>query len=273
MQNDQLPDDDQEMPKLDIRQENEFKKMKMSLEHGAVFPTELSQNLPPEIESAFLDSIINFEKAFRDSKKITIFDKLGKPHFVPENVLNDDEIDIEIDKVQDLLGKNNIRFDVLAEDEYSNREIYKFLTEDFINEEVEEIQLKGMISFFNYEDYRPNHRYSITESTRDFIDEFMHIDSKTYEDHDFENEDSKKKIDAFRNKFQRLDLINLEITDLIFDDKTAKTTFDISFEGYPNPQQKFNFSGIGSITFKFEYGFWYTDTVDLPFDSNPLFEI
>ena len=272
MQNNQLPDDDQDMPKLDIRQENEFKKLKMSLEHGAVFPAELSQNLPPEIEGAFLDSIINFEKAFRNSKKISIFEKIRKPHFVPENVLNDAEIDIEIQKVHDLLSKYGIEFGVLAADDYGNREIYKFLTEEFINEEVEAIQLRGFISFFNYEDFRPNHRYSIAESTRDFIDEFMDIDSKTYEDHDFENEACKIKIDAFRNKFQRLDLVNLEITDLLFDDKTAKTTFDITFKGYLNQQQKLHFSGVGSITFNYEYGFWYTDTVTLPFESNPLLD-
>ena len=272
MQNDQLPDDDQEMPKLDIRQENEFKKMKISLEHGAVFPTELSKNLPPEIEGAFLDSIINFEKAFKNAKKISVFEKIGKPHFVPENVLNDAEIDIEIQKVHNLLNKNDIELGMLAKDDYCNRKIYKFLTEEFINEEIEALQLQGFVSVFNYEDFRPNHRYSIAESTRDFIDEFINIDSKTYEDHDFENEECKIKVDAFRNKFQRLDLINLEITDLVFDEKTAKTTFDITFEGYQNQQQKLHFSGVGSITFNYQYGFWYTDTVILPFESDPLLD-
>ena len=51
-------DNEDEMPKLDLRQENEFKKMKMTLESGAVFPENFNKEMPPEIESQFLDFII-----------------------------------------------------------------------------------------------------------------------------------------------------------------------------------------------------------------------
>lgn len=267
MQNDHNLNDD-DMPELNIRQENEFKKMKMNLEHGAIFPDEMMQNLPPEIEGAFLDSIINFEKAFKNAKRTTIAEKLNKTHFIPENVLNDAEIDIEIAKVQKALQDHNIRFEIIVEDEYSNREIYKFLTEDFMDVEIDDFQFDGMISCFNYEDYRPNHRYSLNESANNFINEFKDIDSNTYKDYVFENETVEEKITIFRNQFQNIELIDFQVNKIDFDENEATVTFTITFEALQKDCQKISFSGQGFLEFKFQDAHWSMSDVQWPDASN-----
>ena len=44
-----------ELPKLNIEEENEFKKLKLSIEHGPSYFGKGNSNLPPEIEVQFLD--------------------------------------------------------------------------------------------------------------------------------------------------------------------------------------------------------------------------
>lgn len=270
----QIPEDEtnDDLPELDIRQENAFKKMKMNLELGTVFPDELSKNLPPEIEGAFLDSIINFEKAFRNSERITIHQKLKNPHFIPENVLNDAEIDIEIEKVIDLLAQHNIRFETLAQDQYDNREIYKFLTEDFLEQHVDDINVPNMISFFTYEDFRPNHKYTLEKDANDFIESFFEKDIKALDLITFDKKVVGKKILAIKKQFTQLELIELHQKHLEFTAKQATIIFDITFEGYTSSSQKFNFSGDLIINYKFDAGYWYIADAKFPFDNNPFFK-
>lgn len=50
--------------------------------------------LNPELENAFLNNIIEFEKQFQQRKAITIFDKIGKPqHFKPVHEIPDAAIE------------------------------------------------------------------------------------------------------------------------------------------------------------------------------------
>ena len=270
----QIPEDENndDLPELDVRQENEFKKIKMNLELGAVFPEELSKELPPEIEGAFLDSIINFEKAFKNSKRITINQKLNCPHFIPESVLNDAEIDIEIDKLLYLLNQHNIQFETLAQDEYDNREIYKFLSEDFQDVEIDDVTVPNMISFFTYEDYRPNHRYSLQREAQDFIKFFVAEDTVSLQQFTFDNKKVHGKILAERQQFERLELHELHQKNITYNDEVATISFDITFDGYINITQNFNFSGNLNIDFKFESGYWYISNVDFPFESNQFFK-
>jgi len=105
--------DDEEMPKLNIEQENEFKRIKLSLEHDAIFPEGMNSNLPPEIESMFLDNIMNFENSYKKGKQITVFEKIGKPKFISANELDENQITNELKKLITLLEEHNILFNVI----------------------------------------------------------------------------------------------------------------------------------------------------------------
>ncbi len=266
--NNRNEEDDFEMPKLDIRQENEFKKMKMTLETGAVFPDDLSKNLPPEIEGQFLDCIMNFEKAFRNAKRISIFDKIGRPHFIPENILNSDQIIAELKKIEELLDQNGIIVKILAAYDDEERLIYKFITEELFLLEVDDINISGMNFCFIYEEFHQNNDFDLRRETNNFLYMFFNKKNNLY--HEFYATDAKNyiKLNNFRSLFKKFKIKLLEINSVLFDDEKAKTTFNIDFWGkMDGNKNKICYSGQGSITFDYSYGYWSIQEVLLPFNN------
>ena len=263
--NNNFEDDDFEMPKLDIRQENEFKKMKMSLESGAIFPDDLSKQLPPEIESQFLDSIMSFEKAFRNAKQISVYDKIGRPDFVPENVLNDAEVTGSLEKIESILHQNGLNLDVLADYENEERLIYKFITEELFDLEVDDVNIQGFNTNFIYENFHQNHKYDLNRDTLDFLNMFLNKKSNIYDEYNSKDVINHIELNNFRSLFKKLKLKLFEITNIVFDEQNAKTTFNIDFwgkmDGNPN---KIYYSGEGTITFKYIHGYWNVQNVVLP---------
>ncbi len=109
-QNDDLPDnnpDDDDEPLSDdpdeqLRLENELLKLKLQAETGADL-YELS-DMPPEVENAFLNNILAFERQLDSMQEVPIFDILGRPADFPnEQELSDAEIDQQLDRLNDLM--------------------------------------------------------------------------------------------------------------------------------------------------------------------------
>jgi hypothetical protein len=254
-ENNNHDEDDFEMPKLDIRQENEFKKMKMNLEHGAIFPNDLSKQLPPEIEGQFLDSIMSFEKAFRNAKKISVYDKIGRPDFVPENVLNDHEVKESLEKIEF----------ILADYQDEERLIYKFITEELFNVEVDDVRVPGFNTNFIYEEFHQNHKYDLERDTLDFLNMFLYKKSEIYEKFHSKNAVNHIELNNFRSLFKKFKIKLFEITNIVFDEQNAKTTFNIDFWGKmdSNPN-KIYYTGEGTMTFEYKHGYWNVQNVVLP---------
>lgn len=261
-------EDDFEMPKLDIRQENEFKKMKMNLESGAIFPDDLSKDLPPEIEGQFLDSIMMFEKAFRNAKQIAVYDKIGRPDFVPENVLNDKEVIESLEKIENILRQNGLNLEVLADYDDEERLIYKFITEELFNLEVDDISIPGFNTNFIYEEFHQNHKYDLKRESIDFLNMFFNKKHDLYEKYYSENIRNKIELNNFRSLFKKFKLKLYSIIDIILDDENAKTTFNIDFWGkMDGNENKIIFSGEGSINFEYKNGYWHVVAVILPMNN------
>ena len=71
--------------------ENEEKKKKLTEEQGAYFSDMTNEtDLPPEIESQFLDHIMAFENAFQTNKRILLYDFLDKPSYRKAEEMNDE---------------------------------------------------------------------------------------------------------------------------------------------------------------------------------------
>ena len=91
-----------------LKQENEIKRMKLKLEYGADFPAEFkNENLPPEMESQFLDNVMEFEKAFHNSERIMVYDFIGKPEYRKSDTVPDSEISTELDLIK--IGRASCR--------------------------------------------------------------------------------------------------------------------------------------------------------------------
>src|SRR5690348_10684754 len=93
--------------------ENDILKMKLMLETGAKIHSFSDPDVPPEIENYFLQNVMEFERQYKADRKISVFEKIGRPdHFRPVTELVDQQIDYEWEKLKALLCRHNIELSV-----------------------------------------------------------------------------------------------------------------------------------------------------------------
>src|SRR5690348_13178639 len=112
-----MPEENMPLDKLEqLRSENEFLKMKLMLERGASFNTGDTKNeIPPEIENKFLNNIIDFESQFDKRKKITVFEKIGRPsHFRPLKEISAEQYEKSWQELSSYLESHNISVDACS---------------------------------------------------------------------------------------------------------------------------------------------------------------
>jgi hypothetical protein len=170
-QENELPEDENfsDDPEENLRMQNDFLKMKMMAESGAIFGGDA--DLPPEIENQFLKNILEFEKVNADSKPVRIFEILGKPFFDDEKNLNSAQFRTEFTRLMDLL--NNYSININFTKERDDRFKYNFITKELFNHETSFLPVKGMITYFSYEEFHPDHKQEITDITNHFLNDFF----------------------------------------------------------------------------------------------------
>lgn len=258
-------DDNQNLPKLSIDQENEFKKLKLTIEYGMDFGNNSNSNIPAEIEGEFLDYISNFEKASKDAKQIVLYDKLGKPNFRPSSELNDAEVAIELEVIFKLMNFHSLVLDVICVYENQERLIYDFVVNELFLKEISNISVPGMKTYFIYEEFHPNHKYDLESETLDFLKMFLNKKSTFYNEYHSNDATNHIEINNFRSLFSKFKMTLLEIKDVHFDEENAIVKFKIDFWGKPEESNaKVYFSGNGLITFLKKYNYWCVGNVDLP---------
>src|SRR5665647_1027907 len=138
-----------------IQKENEDIKKKLSEEHGAFFGSMSDNgiNLPPEIESQFLNNILAFENAYKSANRIQLYDFLEQPSYRKVETLTDEEVTEELDRVMKLMISKMISLDTLCE--VDDRELYRFITEELFFEEKNDMQIPGTVSQYTYEEFYP----------------------------------------------------------------------------------------------------------------------
>lgn len=260
---------EEELPKLTIEQENEFKKLKLAIEHGAVFPDFKSENnLPPEIEGQFLDYVSNFENAYKNAKTITVYKKIGEPEFKTAATLSDDEVTVELEKMEQLMHQNNLNLDVLCNYENEDRLLYTFITEELFLSEIDDMNVPGMVTNFIYEEFHQNHKYDLERATEDFLRMFLNPKSDFYDEYHSKDALNHEALNTFRSLFKKFKMEFFEFTNITFDELHAKVEFDINFWGkIKGTDAKIYYSGDGNMTFKYEYGYWYVQNVNLPIND------
>jgi hypothetical protein len=271
-------DKEKEEEQNQLRMENEVKKIKLSLEHGMNFSTPSGQNeidLPPEIESEFLDHVQRFEDAWANCKTTPLYDFIGKPAFRKVADVPDKDISDELTRLLDLLRKKHIEVDTICEVE--DRELYRFITEELFVHEKDDMMLPGMMTHYIYEEFHPNHEYDITEHCKDFVNalfnkkkefnaEFLplsinlEIKGKKY--------DVKKgveKLEYFRDAYKTFKVRHFKILSISFTAKKAKMEFEINYTGdMEGSNHKIPFLGKGSFGLINKYDYWVICKIDMP---------
>lgn len=255
-----------------LKKENERMKKDFSEKYGAKFSKEL--NLPPGIENQWLNSIEQFEKAHENSKMITVFKFIGKPVFKPLKEISSSNVKYELDKFIGFLSQKGINIDTICKVE--NKELYRFITEELFNEEIEDIHIKGFTWNYIYEEFHPNHEYDIKEHTFDFIESLLNIDSEFFNPWlsgkfiDINGEEISEKeavniLKAFRDSYSEFDLQNLAISKLTFDEKDAKVILEIKYDAkIEGSSDVMEFSGEGECLLTYKWDCWCICGLKMP---------
>jgi len=178
--NDNIPqegaeDDDQfsNDPEEQLRIENELLRLKLQAETGA--DLQHLENVPPDVENAFLNNILAFERQLDQVKEDRIYHIIGEPKdFKQASELNDEQLSLELKRLNDLLEQFQIEVDYGTD--YPDRLKYKFITEELFEHETQRFDIPDMIHHFIYEEFHPNHTLTLEGMTEDFLE--MWLDQK-----------------------------------------------------------------------------------------------
>lgn len=166
------------------------------------------------------------------------------------------------------MHQNNISLDVLCDYENEDRLIYAFITEELFLSEIDDMNVPGMVSHFTYEEFHQNHKYDLEQATKDFIEMFLNKKSNFYDEYHSEDALNHEELNNFRAFFKNLKLEFFDFKQITFDERDAIVQFEIHFWAkIKGNDAKIHYSGDGSMTFEYEYGYWYLRNVNLPIND------
>lgn len=155
--------------KNDLEVDNQFMKMKLMLEYNAKFEEKGEGEIPPEIENQFLKQVMEFEKQFAEHKVVKVFDKIGKPtQFRPVGELSDEDIPGAWEELRDYMFSHQVVLDHCSPN-VKEKELYRFVTEELFDCEVDDIKLPGFFTNFIYDEFYPDHTYENPNMIKDHI--------------------------------------------------------------------------------------------------------
>ena len=259
-----LKKSDDEIDNLSIEDEIKFKKLKLEIENDAVFGNG-DKNLPPEIENQFLDYVQNFESQYENAKQITVFEKIGSPVFNNANELNPEELEIELEKIEELLHQHNMVLDVHCDYENEVLLIYNFITTELFQHEIDDMHLPGMTTHFTYEEFHPNHKDDIGRYSAEFWQDFLKNDNDFFMENTIKGMDNETELLSFKNSFSEFEFQSYSIKKIEFslENEIALAELELEFNAKIDNHKKIEFKGISKLDFKFEYGYWYVKSATL----------
>ena len=113
---------------------------------------------------------------------------VGAPDIRPLGEVPPGELRAEVQSLLDVLGEHNVM--VCFEREVSDAEAYRFLTEELMALEIEEVNIPGMFRVFSYEDFHPDDQKDATRCAKVFLSALLTGDRDTACCYVFEGEGS-----------------------------------------------------------------------------------
>lgn len=265
----------------DKKIDNGLKKKELEEKYGAHF-SEFSE-LPPEMENQWLNSIDEFEKQFDNAKRTTVWEYMGKPSFKTKDELKPHEISKELERLYELMDEKGISLSTLCDVE--DAELYRFITEELFQEEMDDIRIPGMMSCFTYEEFHPNAKLDIQDAIDYFFRmtmgkmeniggdgyDMLYIDTENHRDSAGNKIEKQIVIDSINNflgSFDKFEVVTYNEKTFEINEKEtdAQVTFSIHFKGlYENSSDSYDFRGDGCFKLKpGEYGGWEMYHIVLP---------
>ncbi len=255
----------------EIRFDNEVKKLKLKAEYGAHFG-EGDIPLPAELESQWLEYITDYENFCKKHGTKKVKQVIGQPTLPLENSLSDEEIPTALNDLLDLLHQHEISLSVLYDT--PDRDIYKFITEELLEEEMQIIPIPGMFTQFIYEEFHPNDIEDLRNQTEEFLNKLVSLDF-TYMDFLLSSScqlgeevlGNKVFIDRLKVQLTPIDSIKLlvfTIQSVNINNNDAKVDIDITYEVNSGSQAIEIHKDNAWLKFKNEYGYWGVHSLNIP---------
>ena len=126
---------------------SQTKRDKLRNEYGMEFEYTDSR-LSPEVENEWLDHVLEFERQFEQAKRITARERIGDP---PIQLLRDlplYAVGEAVTTLLELLTAYGVAVDFLGD--VDEIEAYRYLTEELLDEEMDDIRIEGMMTHFTH---------------------------------------------------------------------------------------------------------------------------
>ncbi len=260
-----------------LKAENEFLKMKMMLENGAMFGSGNQTEMPPEIENEFLQRVMAYEKQSANPVYIKLYDKIQRPtHFKPVAEINEAAIDDAWEELSDYLQTYSISLGVCSPN-ISVRELYRFTVEELFDYEMNDMHLPGTMTCFTYDEFYPDPYY---DNTRAAVDDCINIipqkrpmewtpyfnkENLRLNNHTLLTEEELKIIvNRFKEAYSGIEIIEIKDTGCAVNE--SKSVVD----GHYNltaiiANESTNLSGNWQVFFEKDndLGYWYINAVEI----------
>lgn len=134
----------------EIHAENAMMRLQIEMLYNgnAYMPPE--SNVPPRLENLFLKNVINFEQQYQSSGKVTVYERIGEPSFNDYRSLTLDEASRSLENLLYQMEEKGLV--LLYDDSHDDLEVYRYLTEEIFETEIDSIRIDGMMTVFFYED-------------------------------------------------------------------------------------------------------------------------
>lgn len=262
-QNDKSGFDDDD----DLRLRNQLRKIQLAAKYGAHF-SEGESKPPGKIEEQWLNYIEEFERQFAEEKRTTVRAFVGNPSFKSLSEIPSEQLERELSDVLDFLELHGVSVSFLTE--VPDAEAYRFLTEELLNKEMDDIRIEGMMHCFTYEDYHPNDEYDVKFWTHDFLSTLFWLEADLYshlvakenllDEHGdaMSHEHMLHAINQFRSAFQSFERPVIELTEVRIEHDDAFAQAHIEWSGKTDNQSP-PLSSKGTATLRLRrcsYGGW-----------------
>lgn len=259
-------------PEERLQAENDLLKIKLEMEFG-MKDMGVSPDMGEGMQNDFLNYIYNWEKQFAERKTIKVFDRIGQPNFKKITALSQNEIASELDRLLKNLVDNGISFNAICE--YDDDIIYKFITEELFEQEMDDIRIDGMMTNFIFEEFHPNHDYDIRKQADDFIEnliihkwnDFLNstllADKVIFNNKSFEKDLFIPIIKTFQEHNQKIELLEWTIENVAFDLYSEKASLKgkINYKSIDSGEL---FEGLVNFEFILDYNFWSISKIVFP---------
>ncbi len=210
-----------------------------------------------------------FENNYLQSEETKICDILGNPCVKPEVELDDLEVELNLNKVNEILLSKNITVDFGGA--YDSRTKYKFITEELFEECIFQAGIPGMIIHFIYEEFHPDHKIDLEIKAQKFIAGWFEKDADKLvwelADHiilpngqTLKKEKVKEKLQNAFNRYSHFSEykhiiadINYEVAD---DAGMAYVDGTVCFNALVGDEEAIAIQGSFKLYFCLEYGWW-----------------